>query len=97
MKKLMKYETPDLEVTKFHIGDSIMDYGGDGDGDIVTDFYGPSTPESPTRPPIDFDQKGVYDMKRNIRKMIAAVSAIVMVVSSITVINTSGADLERCV
>ena len=55
MKKLMKYETPDLEVTKFHIGDSIMDYGGDVDGDIVTDFYGPSTPESPTRPPIDFD------------------------------------------
>ena len=36
-------------------------------------------------------------MKRNIRKMIAAVSAIVMVLSSITVINTSGADLETCI
>lgn len=53
MKKLMKYETPELEVTKFDIGDSIMDYNGDGDGDVVTDFYGPSEPESITRPPFD--------------------------------------------
>lgn len=51
MKKLMKYETPELEVTKFDIGDSIMDYNGDGD--VVTDFYGPSEPESITRPPFD--------------------------------------------
>lgn len=36
-------------------------------------------------------------MKRNIRKMIATVSAMVMVVSSITVINTRGAEVETCI
>lgn len=50
----MKYETPELEVTKFDIGNSIMDFNGDGgDGDIVTDFFGPSTQEGPTTPGFD--------------------------------------------
>lgn len=54
MKKLMKYETPDLEVTRFDISNSIMDFGGDGgDGDLVTDAGGVSTPEVPTTPGFD--------------------------------------------
>lgn len=56
MKKLMKYETPELEITKFDIGNRIMDFGGDGgDGDIVTDFFGPSEPETQTDVIIDWE------------------------------------------
>ena len=61
MKKLMKYETPEIEVTRFHIKKSIMaDFGGGaGDGDEVTDFINQSLPDdSPTKPTFDFDQKG---------------------------------------
>lgn len=56
MKKLMKYETPELEITKFDIGNRIMDFGGDGgDGDIVTDFFGPSEQETQTDVIIDWE------------------------------------------
>lgn len=55
MNKLMKYETPEIEVTRFDFEKSIMaDFGGDGgDGDIETDFFGPSEPDGgPTTPAI---------------------------------------------
>lgn len=58
MNKLIKYETPKIEVTRFDIEKSVMtDFGGDGgDGDIVTDFFGTSEPEGgPTTPVFDFD------------------------------------------
>lgn len=58
MNKLMKYETPEIEVTRFNIQKSVMaDFGGDaGDGDDVTDFFGPSQPDGgPTKPIIDWD------------------------------------------
>lgn len=54
----MKYETPEIEITRFDLEKSIMtDFGGgDGDGDIVTDFFGPSEPDGgPTKPAIDLD------------------------------------------
>lgn len=56
MKKLMKYETPELEITKFDIGNRIMDFGGGGgDGDIVTDAFGPSETETQTDVIIDWE------------------------------------------
>ena len=52
MNKLMKYETPEIEVTRFNIQKSVM-------ADL-TDFFGPSQPDGgPTKPTIDWDaQKG---------------------------------------
>jgi hypothetical protein len=43
----LKYETPELEVTKFDMDRIVMtDFGGDnGDGDIVTDFIDQSDPD----------------------------------------------------
>lgn len=54
----MKYETPEIEVTRFNIQKNVMaDFGGDaGDGDDVTDFFEPSQPDGgPTKPIIDWD------------------------------------------
>lgn len=47
MKKLLKYETPEIEVTRFNLNSYVMaDYDGDaGNGDGVTDFRGPSLPD----------------------------------------------------
>lgn len=58
MNKLMKYETPEIEVTRFNIQKNVMaDFGGEaGDGNGVTNFFGPSQPDGgPTKPIFGLD------------------------------------------
>lgn len=44
MKKKIKYETPELEITRFDVNKTVMT-GPEGDGDIITDSGDESKPD----------------------------------------------------